>query len=138
MGKACHCLDKFGLWSAWNRNCHGRLLGLRNTEFRRILELGSGGKCCVYSLVDYGCGFAHAALISVKKNWNWRCIYSRCGCIRSGFICNLPHAQWNSWKCFGAFVHRPWPLWSVAFVSAGLFVWFCFVDGSALERNPAQ
>src|SRR5690606_25373983 len=88
------------------RNHDGCLLGLRNPELWRLLELGPGRKCRVYSVAGVGgCATLFGSLPAQQirlKGW----FYIDHRVVSADFIRYFPYTKWYFGQCIGALVYR--------------------------------
>lgn len=82
---------------SWDGNHHGRLLGVCNFKFWRLLELGSGGKRRLCSLADFGGIDPYHDHFQEKRNCSENLDRSGNPKLYPGSLCNFP----GEIGCFG-------------------------------------
>src|ERR1041384_2738690 len=59
-------------------------------------------------------------------------------CIHSYSLFNIPHTKWNSRRCVGPFIYRPWTIGTIISVHDVLPVGFGHYHGCSLETYPRK
>ncbi len=99
-------------------NSDGRVLGLRNAQLRRLLELGPGRKRDFRALAGARGLPAHDADLQQQQNRPPHLDYPGHRHVRAGVVLHVPDAQWDFGQRLRPLLHRFGPVRAIAAVPA--------------------